>query len=171
MKKIDPLNNVEEVKQSLKMLPEAKTSIEVFAMATANAFVKSGEKINEIIKVLNEIQPYIEWLEVYGNKPMAKVADPGDPSNYIDPIDTYLEKTGNFVTREGSTLTGDISRLIPKDKIKGMRFGQIIYNAIMKGFVDATHDGASNAALADILFDIENDGLESLVKSYLKELK
>jgi len=50
-------------------------------------------------------------------------------------------------------------RLIPKNKICGLRFGQLIVNTFDKKFFDTA------------LFYIENDALERKLKNYLKEYK
>lgn len=52
---------------------------------------------------------------------------------------------------------------IPKDKIKGLRFGQLISNALLGS-------GVSDEEFEARLFYIENDELESIIKTYLGKI-
>lgn len=51
--------------------------------------------------------------------------------------------------------------MIPKDKINGERFGQLIFNAICS-------NRFGDAEIADKLYYIENSELEKLIKEYLE---
>jgi hypothetical protein len=53
---------------------------------------------------------------------------------------------------------------IPKNKIKGQRFGQLLINAIFK-----THKIKNDKDVGEYLFNIENQELSDLIDKYLKE--
>ncbi len=59
-----------------------------------------------------------------------------------------------------------IPTLIPQNKIKGLRFGQLMCVAIAKYKV-----GKIGEYIADKLFYIENKELEKIIKDYLKAVK
>lgn len=63
-------------------------------------------------------------------------------------------------------MTFDDGKLVPKDKIGGQRFGQLLFNAL---FEERGYQGTG--CIEDRLFFIENKELEKLVKAYLKELQ
>lgn len=56
-----------------------------------------------------------------------------------------------------------LEQLVPKDKIKGYRFGQLVWNAVSA----LTFDG-SDQDVSDKLFQIENEELEKAVIDWLK---
>lgn len=56
--------------------------------------------------------------------------------------------------------------LIPKKEIKGLRFGQLIYNAIR---YDKKEAQGGKIAIADVLFSIGNDELEKIIRKFLWE--
>ena len=53
--------------------------------------------------------------------------------------------------------------LIPKEKIYGQRFGQLLYNAVRNEKQGIWMD---KEAIADILFNVENEDLERTLKKY-----
>lgn len=56
---------------------------------------------------------------------------------------------------------------IPKEKINGERFGQFIYNVIRYNHKKSIY--FNKEAIADILFNIENDKLQKIINKYLKK--
>lgn len=54
---------------------------------------------------------------------------------------------------------------IPKNKIGGERFGQLIYNAIRKSYRIPTID----RDIADRLFNIENEELQRVIDNYVND--
>lgn|GEM_PF-6007357 len=56
----------------------------------------------------------------------------------------------------------NISKMIPVEKINGMRFGQLIANAIMNSRNDLSKSGISTE-----LFYIENEELLKLMEEYI----
>ena len=54
--------------------------------------------------------------------------------------------------------------LIPKNKTKGFRFGQLIYNACKK-------KGIADEYINDYLRFVENEELEKIINNYLKTWK
>lgn len=67
----------------------------------------------------------------------------------------------------GNDIAGNFS-LIPKDKIKGMRFGELIYGAIQKR-EDPNHVlPAPEVTAGRKLREVSNDELEKLIQDYLK---
>ena len=58
---------------------------------------------------------------------------------------------------------------IPKNKIKGFRFGQLIYNAISRNAFKSGAIGIEDEDIGSILFNIENKELQELINKYLKE--
>lgn len=62
-------------------------------------------------------------------------------------------------------------RIIPKNRIKYQRFGQLIYNAIY--YVNRYKDNIEmiDKEICNTLFYTENDELEKLIQDYLKGVK
>lgn len=54
---------------------------------------------------------------------------------------------------------------LPHQKIHGMRFGQLVWNAIAHKY------GPEPRKIADCLFFLDNDSLETLIDEYLTHLK
>lgn len=61
--------------------------------------------------------------------------------------------------------------MIPKDKIQGLRFGQLIHAAITNHLAHyhAKIEGNGDAEIADKLFYIENRALQEAIKRVLNE--
>lgn len=57
---------------------------------------------------------------------------------------------------------------IPKNKILELRFGQLIYNAICCGEKGIWLD---KERIADILFNIENEELQTIIDNFIEEYK
>ena len=55
--------------------------------------------------------------------------------------------------------------IIPKEKIKGQRFGQLIYNALR---IDAKEEKNQKELVADRLFNIDNKELQERISKLFK---
>jgi len=54
---------------------------------------------------------------------------------------------------------------IPKKKIEGLRFGQLIWNAL------AVLVGADKVSVSDKLFFIENDALQQTIENFVESIE
>lgn len=62
-------------------------------------------------------------------------------------------------------------KYIPKEKIDGQRFGQLIWNAISRDYNDNTlFISERHRMVSDKLWNIENDELEKLIREFLKDI-
>lgn len=56
---------------------------------------------------------------------------------------------------------------IPKQKVKGLRFGQFIYNAVRKYAKGCVTD----ADIGSFLYNVENEELQELIDKFYEEYK
>jgi|GEM_PF-4360308 len=61
---------------------------------------------------------------------------------------------------------------IPKNKINGERFGQMLWNVLAKEYCENdSHSTANKHIVCDVLFNIENETFNKLLKKYINEHK
>jgi len=129
--------------------------------------IENREKTNELIDKINEQEDIIAILN--GNDLDKKENKP----EILDVLRKIDAKTplGNGWTHVADFLKEIIKEepkketpLIPKDKICGQRFGQLLWNAIYKSKLPVIRSGD----IADFLFHADNTTLQKAIDDYIE---